>query len=161
MGSWSSVLWKLKQETCMSVPWLVFLLSYSIAIWLSFTHFYQPLINFWGQWGGNSNSCARRSLRCCPKANQNPSDTAVNCHFSHKFGNSIWYGGLLSHRAERILAMIQLLLLITVIIGLLSSPFSCGRWSCSSDSFDLLLSESQFTWEIPNKAHKASQELLL
>lgn len=101
MGSWSSMLWKLKQETCISVPWLVLLLSYSIAIWLSFTQSYQPLINFWGQWGGSSNSCARRSLRCCPKANQNPSDTAVNCHFSHKFGKTIWYGGLLRTATEQ------------------------------------------------------------
>ena len=106
--------------------------------------------------GWRDNSCARRSLRYCLKTNWNPSDTAVNCHFSHEFGNSFWYGGLLRIATEHILAMIQLSLPITIIIGLLLSPFSSAGWSCSSDSFNLLLSEYQFTQEIPNKAHKAS-----
>lgn len=49
----------------------------------------------------SSNSCAERSLRCCLKANPNPSDTAVSCHFSHEFRNSFWYGGLLRIATEQ------------------------------------------------------------
>lgn len=72
---------------------------------------------------GSGSSCVRRSLRCCLKANWNPFDTAVSCHFSHKFENSFWYGGLFRIATEQSTwSMIWLSLPITTITGLLSLP---------------------------------------
>lgn len=95
-GSWSSVLWELKQETCMSESH-AFSSCYHTS--LPFGSASHTPTNPWSlceaHRGGSSNPCARRSLRSCLKTNQNPSDTDVNCHFSHKFGITFWYGGLL------------------------------------------------------------------
>lgn len=102
MGSWGSMLWELKHETRMSQSHD---LSSCYPTPLPFGSASHTPTNPWSlceaHRGGSSNSCARRSLGCCLKANPNPSDTAVNCHFSHEFGNSLWYGGLLRIAIEQ------------------------------------------------------------
>lgn len=159
MGIWGSMLWELKHETHMPESHD---LSSSYPTPLSYGWASHTPTNHWSLCEahrcGSSNSCARRSLRCCLKANPNPSDTPVSCHFSHEFRNSFWYGGLLRIATEQSTYLLwsscHCLSLSSVVcfrhLSLLQDgPAPLTHSICC-------FSQYQLTQEIPNKADKES-----